>query len=130
MDTPILAASPAAIVEVLFNHLALPPNLPQRQDANLAQIEASLVDYLLIASRVLRDLPNHDCYGTWESIRQCLTACKTLNVHGRIDRTILLRELRYLKLGDFLILHIASQNAGLLIYRSSKFVDPGLLTRT
>ncbi|KAH7021746.1 hypothetical protein B0J12DRAFT_773782 [Macrophomina phaseolina] len=107
----------AATLVELFNHIVLPARVPSKCDDNIAIIEAALVDRLVEASRTLRDVAADDLYRRWDDVRRILLTAKTLNFGGKLDRLALLQELRRLEHDGLLILHIAEQNAGLLIRR-------------
>lgn len=53
----------------------------------------------------------------WDWIRRSLETAKLLNARGRLSRDTLLSEFQSLQKNVCLILNIAEQNAGLLIYR-------------
>lgn len=115
MDTP--SASFPSKLELLFNHVTLPPQLPGKCDHKIEEIEAALILRLLNASRELRDLVHNDFAVQWDSIRQSLQICKAVNAGGKINKASLVTEFQKLEHNDILILHIAEQNAGLLIRR-------------
>jgi len=116
----------------LYNHIVLPPQLPQRQDENLRDAETLLVDRLLQVSRCMRDLdpPAHKPTPAghparaelWETVRLSLQTCRLVNVGGRVERVQLKKAFRDMK-DDFLVLYIACQNAGLFIYFPSEYVQ-------
>src|SRR5436190_969374 len=101
----------------LVIHISLPPRLPDKQENWTDQIESALTDRVLDASRTLRDLTNGELSYQWNCIRIVLQTCKVVNAGGKINKTPLLTEFRRLERNGFLILHIAEQNAGLLIRR-------------
>ncbi|KAK0726366.1 hypothetical protein B0T21DRAFT_453008 [Apiosordaria backusii] len=112
----------------LFNHLALPVRVPASEDSNLDEIEIKLTDHLIAnvrhmceATRQPYQANSHssDIPKAWDSIRLCLELSKAVNRSGRVNRTTLLSELRYLGPNNALIIHISSQNAALLIHRLS-----------
>ena len=105
------------MLELLFNHLVLPPRLPGEQDRQIDDVELGLMERTLLASRKVRDIVAIDFRDGWESIQRSLQACKVVNIRGKLDRTSLLNELSGLQREVVLILHIAQQNAGLLIRR-------------
>lgn len=113
-------ASFPSTLELLFNHVTLPPQLPGKCDHKIEEIEAALILRLLNASRELRDLVHNDFGFQWDSIRQSLQICKAVNAGGKINKACLVTEFRRLKHNDVLILHIAEQNAGLLIRRQNE----------
>lgn len=103
--------------DALYNHLVLPAKLPHRQDPNLLDVSRYLLNRLGAASQVpihVADNPNRK---VWESVHRCILACEDIHRDNRIDRTRLLSRLRTLAQDDFLILHIDTQNAGLIIKR-------------
>jgi hypothetical protein len=115
-----MADSPAyhpSLLDSLVNHVALPPQLPGKADRNIDQIQLALTNRLLDASRILRDQTKGEFSSQWESIRNILQVCKTANASGKLNKASLLAEFARLERKDFLILHIAEQNAGLLIRR-------------
>jgi len=110
-----MATSPKELLESLFNHIALPPRLPGRQDTRLDQVERALVERLLDAAVKLSRLPHNDSVDEWESLRRSLETCKRVNFGGRLTKTSLLTALRELQGRDFIALHITEQNAALII---------------
>lgn len=112
--------SSSVMLDLLFNHVVLPPRLPGKQDGPHKDIEHGLITRLLLASRTVRDLVDRDFRERWESIRRSLETCKAANLGGKLDKKSLLNELHGLQSEDILILHIAQQNAGLLIRRHRK----------
>ena len=117
MNTP--SASLSTILESLFNHVALPPQLPGKEENRIEQIEHALTVRLLDASRTFRDLTNDEFSNQWDCIRRSLQICKVVNAGGKINKSSLVTEFRSLERKDLLILHIAEQNAGLTIRRHS-----------
>lgn len=115
----------------LFNHLALPQRLPQREDARLDEIETSLLDHLIKSARLMRDVPrnsgNSDGHQTeynlsisnaWASVMRCLVAAKTTHSGQRLNRTRLLSEFEaFTNATDVLVVHIHTQNAAILLHR-------------
>ncbi|KAF7513904.1 hypothetical protein GJ744_006518 [Endocarpon pusillum] len=110
-------ASRSILLESLVNHVALPPRLPGKEDNNLDQIQYALTGYLIDARGTLRDSSNGEFSREWESVRTILHTCKILNTGGKLNKTSLVTHFRNLDRKDHLILHIAEQNAGLLIQR-------------
>lgn len=106
-----------SLLESLVNHITLPPHLPGKEENRIEQVEHALTGYLLDASRTIRDLTNGQLSHQWECIRNILQICKVVNAGGKLNKTSLLTEFRRLEHNGYLILHIAGQNAGLLIRR-------------
>lgn len=111
------------VMKALFNHIALPIQLPQQQDKP-HEVESALSDRLLAASRVMRDAGVDDRgYKIWESIRRSLLVCRSVNSGGRLERTQLQQQLRQAAISDVLILHVIPQNAGIVVSRYREYVD-------
>lgn len=117
--------TPESVNDALYNHLVLPAQLPQRRehDRQLRMVETALVNRLAKATNVMAgpspssDRPNRQY---WESIHRALVACHRLNRGGRIDKSSLISELQLLGPSGCLILHVESQNAGLIIRRAQE----------
>ncbi|KAK2766241.1 hypothetical protein FQN54_007757 [Arachnomyces sp. PD_36] len=105
-----------SLLESIIAHILLPPKLPGRQDTALNQIEKALATYAVRASSTLRDiLVRDDSHTHWDSIRNLLQTCLTLNSGRSLDHMRLVEAFGTLRTGHPLILHVAEQNAGLLI---------------
>lgn len=115
MDDSLASAS--LLLESLVNHIALPPRLQGKRDDQIDQIELALANRLLDGSRTLRDLTSGNLSHEWDCIRQILQTCNVVNAGGTLDKSSLLTEFERLEPKDILILHVAEQNAGLLIWR-------------
>ncbi|KAK0714105.1 hypothetical protein B0T26DRAFT_784054 [Lasiosphaeria miniovina] len=106
--------------KTLYNHLALPDKLPQSEDCP-DEIENNLIDRFLVGARQMHQLSTPHSTAAWEAIQRCLTAAKVVHCRGRLDRSRLLTQLRAFtecrERHDFLVFHIRSQNAALLIHR-------------
>ncbi|KAH4934580.1 hypothetical protein HBI79_087720 [Parastagonospora nodorum] len=107
----------AALLTQLYHHTVLPRDVPEREDKNLYRAESELVTRLtdavksLVPHAPLDDLPCID------AVRLALTTCGSINVEGKIDKTLLIKALQQLEARQALILHVTGQNAALLIYR-------------
>ena len=118
------SASAMSSLERVFNHIVLPPKLPSKKDSRLYEIESALTQRLLTASRLLRDHVNVEYHDQWDCIRRSLESCKAVNLGGKLNKNSLLTQFRNLQRKDILILHIAEQNAGMLIRRHHEHVSP------
>ncbi|TVY49278.1 hypothetical protein LOCC1_G002062 [Lachnellula occidentalis] len=115
-----MASRPAqsTMLESLVHHIALPPQLPQQQERVLSKIQDALLDHLLAATNVLKAL---HLGTTWDCIRRSIQTCKSINSGGTINKIALLAAFRELENGsdELLVLHVAEQNAAVLIRRDS-----------
>ncbi|CZT03079.1 uncharacterized protein RAG0_09953 [Rhynchosporium agropyri] len=104
-------SSKSRFLEDVFNHVALPPRLPGRQDANLPGIECDLIDRLQVASFSFVLDPGI------ESLRRSLHTARCVNLNGSLTKQSLLSAFRDLNYTDFILIHIGQQNAALIIRR-------------
>ncbi|EEP77435.1 predicted protein [Uncinocarpus reesii 1704] len=117
MERAIAARPSSVLLEGLVNHLTLPPRLPGKREENLIQIEQELLLRLQDAARALHQQSNDGLSDIWDRVRYILEICKTTNARGKLDKARLSTEFQTLRLDIPLILHIAEQNAGLLVWR-------------
>ena len=108
----------AAFIAV-FNHLALPPRVPGREDPGLAQISYDILERLINATRSMSNLPGNPFSRETECVRRSLQSCQIVNEGGKLTASSLLSVFRSLRVNDVLILHVTEQNAGLLIRRQT-----------
>jgi hypothetical protein len=112
--------SSSLLLESLVNHISLPPRLPGKQESEdwTDQIESALTERVLNASRTFSKLAQDErSMYQWECTRIVLQTCKAVKAGCRLNKTALLTEFRRFNHNGFLILHVAEQNAGLLIRR-------------
>lgn len=105
------------VLESVFNHLALPPKLPGARDSNIERVERCIVDRLFDAAVTLKDLLKGEYDETWDRVLDSLQICRDLNQRGTLERTSLFNAFKELHQydGANLIIHVAEQNAGLII---------------
>ena len=112
----------AELLKSLCSHAALPPKLPGKQESNLEEVEQALTSRLLDACRTLRNATDDEVFHKLERTRKILQICKDLHSGGRLSKTTLVTGFGTLERKDLLILHIAEQNAGLLVRRDHELV--------
>ncbi len=103
--------------EQLYNHIALPRDVPGCEDGNLSSIEAALLACLTDATRLMSTHVTWSDQLRMRALGDSLTACQSLHVDRSITKSALLREMRRLQPGRVLILHVSAQNCGVLIYK-------------
>jgi hypothetical protein len=104
-------------LEQIYFHVALPRNVPGKEDGNLRSIDEALLTRMMGAVTKLTSgvAPGHMQYIS--GLRDTLLTCQTLNIGGTIRKSALIKELRCLDDQKMLILHTAPQNCALLVYR-------------
>ncbi|KAH7412021.1 hypothetical protein DE146DRAFT_784622 [Phaeosphaeria sp. MPI-PUGE-AT-0046c] len=110
------------LLSQLYHHVVLPRNVPSREDRNLHNIESELARRLTHAVKSLVEHTPLDDLPSLDTIRLALSTCSVLNVDGKIEKNMLLKEMRQLDSQKALILHVTEQNAALLIY-SDRSID-------
>lgn len=103
------------ILALVFNHLVLPPQLPGKNDDSAEDVEQDLTRRMTDAVKTLRNNSDSDTTAAWQSIEESLQALHSITEDSHIKKVSLLSCLRELQSGHAIILHIALQNAGLLI---------------
>jgi hypothetical protein len=106
-------------LEQLYNHVALPRDVPGREDGNLHQIEDALANRMLDAVAKLTPHAPSDLTPHIRGLRDSLLACHVLNVDGTVGKSALIKEFCALDQQKMLVLHTAPQNCALLIYRQA-----------
>lgn len=102
-------------LEAVFFHFVLPPQLPPAREADLIPIEFNLTRRLIAACN--RFSLGFDFDDALLNVKQALEDSLALNDGGNLNKTVLLRHLKSLDVGQLLICHVVEQNAGLLIRR-------------
>jgi hypothetical protein len=111
-----------ALLESLFNHLVLPPKLPELQDTDIESIGADILTRLIHSCNTLGKSADEELADTWASIRLSLRVC--LHLHqGRLERDSMRHEFRNLQQNQLLIFYLAEQNAALLVRRQGRYVS-------
>ena len=105
-----------ALLESVFNHLVLPPQLPGHRDVDLEGIEQSILTRLIRTCDTLGKLTGQHFKETWASVRFSLRICLNTNP-GHLEKASVLQEFYNLQRNGLLILYVVEQNAALLVRR-------------
>lgn len=109
-------------LQQVYHHVVLPRDVPGREDHNLSFIEAEILERLIHAVEdIIPCLPYND-QPRVDSVRLTLTTAKALNVYGKIDKRMLVEELRNFEGSHMFVLFVSEQNAALLVYRKARYV--------
>jgi hypothetical protein len=109
------------LLDAVFNHLVLPPKLPSTFDGDDVSLIKNLGERLLKACGTLRDLCHFKNGRVWDTIEASLQATRALN-HEFLAKENLTWAFNRLE-NEWLALHIAKQNAALLIHRDEEYVS-------
>ncbi|KAI1136366.1 hypothetical protein F5Y05DRAFT_106727 [Hypoxylon sp. FL0543] len=110
-------STPPGVLKSLFNHVALPAKLPSGSESNIDEIERGLLDRLIVAAKLMRDIQDDNYWRVWDSLRRSLLLSKALNIGGKLERSQLTSRLKEFRDTDLVILHVATQNAGVIIHK-------------
>lgn len=106
----------------LYQHVALPRDVPGKEDRNLFAIGNELLARLIYAVKTVRDGAPIDHVNSLDAVRLTLEISKALNVDGKVDKSLLVKEIDGLGDNHALFLHVTEQNAALLVYKENKYV--------
>lgn len=114
----------------VFNHFVLPPKLPDKQDANVESTGDAIIVRLIKATSTLSRLAGQEQIPHWYAIRQYLRRFQSLHAQGRLEKLSLVSKFRNFDHEQPLLLHIAEQNAALIVRYNARYgCDPWALTR-
>lgn len=108
------------LLHALYFHAVLPRDVPSKETGNLYAVESELTDRLLDAVKILRSYVPSVHQQRVDALRLALSTSKCINVGGKIDKTILVKELSQLDGFQTLFLFATEQNCALYVYRDSK----------
>ncbi|KAI9038037.1 uncharacterized protein KD926_011375 [Aspergillus affinis] len=103
------------ILEEVFNHIVLPPRLPDHSDKDVDQVNRGIIHYAIEAVEALFSLAGDEYQSAWELIKRSLHRCSSIHEYGHVDRCNLMDAFGAIEDRTALILHVTEQNAGLLI---------------
>ncbi|EEP82370.1 conserved hypothetical protein [Uncinocarpus reesii 1704] len=109
-------SSRSEVIALSFNHIVLPPKLPGKQDSAVEDVERDLASRLFDAAAALEDSPGiSQCLGY---LAKTLETARLANEGRYVSKAVLLEAFKDMR-AHAIVLHIANQNAGLLIRYSS-----------
>lgn len=104
------------LLRAVFNHLVLPPRVPGGEDADIEAVSGNVLTRLIRACETVSELTDPPWSEAFRSLQSSLFTCRLLN-GAYLDRSAMLERFRDLEQDQTLILHVAKQNAALLIRR-------------
>ncbi|KAE8402926.1 hypothetical protein BDV37DRAFT_294915 [Aspergillus pseudonomiae] len=120
-------AANSKVLPLTFNHVVLPPRLPGKReaDAQVLEVQNDLLSRVLNAVKQMKEIrdarnvvtwePDATLIAPWESIEKTLRTVVEVSTEAWVNEASLLRALQELQPGNAIILHIALQNACILI---------------
>ncbi|CAI6342575.1 unnamed protein product [Periconia digitata] len=107
------------VLQELYFHVALPRNVPGREAHNLFEVDAALLDRLVEAAKLLTTRVPVQHHTAVDAVRLSLVCSKSMNVEGKIDKTLFTKELGGMSPNQALVLYVTEQNAALLLYKKT-----------
>lgn len=104
----------APLLDSVFNHIVLPPNIPGCQDIDVRAVGHNILMRFLNACETLGALPGQELQEGWESARRQLLLCRHLHQQP-FDRMFLQSVFSHLSADCPVTLYIAEQNSAILI---------------
>lgn len=118
--SPVMPASSTRILHALFAHLTFPSKLPSKADVDDAAVASHVLKLARGAAEAIRDCPEQPDRDLWNRIARALISCQALHSSGWLSKDSLFDAFQNLDPGNFLLLHVKSQNAALFIHRQGK----------
>ncbi|OAG39983.1 hypothetical protein AYO21_05856 [Fonsecaea monophora] len=114
----------AKLLRAVVNHVVLPPNLPEKVDNNLEEINRDLLLRVRDACLELDTVTKGEFQQQLGLLQSSLDHCQNIHASVHLDSLQLQRAFRRLQIGEVLVIHISEQNAGLLVrHGNSSFKD-------
>ncbi|KAF9883007.1 hypothetical protein FE257_004347 [Aspergillus nanangensis] len=113
------------ILAKVFSHIALPPKLPgrrERDDEALA-VDHDMILRMLQALAILQEDEEEGPRSAWGVVEKSLRLCNFLNSTGYVNKAAFRKSLQQLTVDNPIILHVAQQNACLIIRNPRDHVD-------
>ncbi|OAP60693.1 hypothetical protein AYL99_05695 [Fonsecaea erecta] len=107
------------LLRAVVNHIVLPPDIPDKIENNLAEINQELVLRVQDACTELETATKGEYREELGFLRSSLEHCFLIHTSAHLDATQLQCAFRRLQVGEILIIHVSEQNAGLLIRRGT-----------
>ncbi|KAI0172821.1 hypothetical protein GGR52DRAFT_591328 [Hypoxylon sp. FL1284] len=114
------------LLQAVFNHLVLPPQVPGGQDADIEGLSSNVLARMTHACEAAESLVDSPWSKAFQSVRASLEACRALN-SGCLEKSTLCYYFRHLQADQVLILHVVEQNAAVLIRREDSDNEPYVL---
>ncbi|KAL4783383.1 hypothetical protein BJX76DRAFT_358024 [Aspergillus varians] len=103
------------LIQQVFNHILLPPRLPDQDDSNVGDLNSEIILRAMQAADVLCLLQQPGSSDIWGSVKRSLDLCDATHEDNQVDRDQLLQAFQQVEQNTSIIVHIAAQNAGLLV---------------
>jgi hypothetical protein len=103
------------VTEQAFNHIALPPRLPDHDDSGVGDVNREIISRAIRAANAFISFQHSDSQDIWVRVKESLELCDSTHEDGQIDRHQLMKVFTKVEQNTSLILHVAAQNAGLFI---------------
>ncbi|KAB8204880.1 hypothetical protein BDV34DRAFT_225899 [Aspergillus parasiticus] len=100
-----------------FNHIVFPPKLPGKRETEVQVLEVQndLLSRVIDAVGQLKEISDAKAVVAWESIEKTLRTLGEVSTEGWVNEASLLGALEELQPGNAIILHVALQNACIII---------------
>lgn len=105
-----------SILQLTFNHIASPPNLPgQSDDRETDHVHNSFVTRMLNAVAEISNGVDKDLLAVWLTVEKLLNTGLLVNQNGFVNRKLLVGVLQGLRLGEATMVFVGQQNACVFI---------------
>ncbi|KAL8995006.1 MAG: hypothetical protein Q9169_005182 [Polycauliona sp. 2 TL-2023] len=120
-----MAGCSKAELEVIINHVVLPPRLPEQPEADtlVEQAERVLVNELLSTAGQFLQYCSPEFTAAWSTVQRMLVLCKTASLLGDLSERHLTDAMLGMQSGDVLPIRIRAQNAAIIFRRLADVVS-------
>ena len=106
-------------LDYIFNHVFLPAHVPQANDQGNGSGDRALLDLLLRSAPIFRDANEPRYYQQWSTVHRTLRTFAVLHQHNNsFSKNALTNAFQDINDGGIVIIHIATQNSGLIIRKN------------
>ncbi|KAE8322528.1 hypothetical protein BDV39DRAFT_209670 [Aspergillus sergii] len=109
---------PRKRLELIFNHVVLPPRLPSQHDSPVHNIDKHIVQHALNATGTLLGQSKGKYRDAWDSLKISLELCLAVHTNGHVDRFALMEAFSKMENDMGIILYVEKQNSGLYIQQA------------
>ncbi|KAE8369244.1 hypothetical protein BDV27DRAFT_153320 [Aspergillus caelatus] len=106
---------PRKCLELIFNHIVLPPRLPSEHDSSVHNIDKHIAQHALNAANTLLGASESDHRDVWDRVKISLDLCHAIHTNSHVDRFALMEAFSKMEQDVGIILYIKNQNSGLYV---------------
>ncbi|KAI9692976.1 MAG: hypothetical protein M1822_004971 [Bathelium mastoideum] len=108
------------LTRYLTSHIILPPKLPQQVEDDRLELENQLLGFVeQTLSDFLVQAPSTHA-SAWNVVLRMIVTMRYVEKDGELQSDHLANQLRAIRVGDYVAVHLRAQNAGIVIHRQNE----------